>query len=119
MSDGLRGALSGAAAADHLGTPATVHAGTRRRPAEVVVFIQSKGCVCGHDHQTDRGEPIDLCLECSCMGYEPRCQNCGESSYGGPLATIYDACSRRCQLQLEYAEARIRAASNTQDREDR
>jgi hypothetical protein len=67
--------------------------------------ILPRGCVCGHNHKTHRNEPINLCLEsgCTCDEWTPRCQNCGE-----PVARIsrhdgFDVCSRRCELQLEYA----------------
>jgi hypothetical protein len=67
-----------------------------------------KGCICGHDHRTARNVPIDICLAlgCLCDGWTPRCQNCGEAIGTASLNSVYDFCSRRCGLQLEYAEAR-------------
>lgn len=68
--------------------------------------VLSKACVCGHDHRTERNEPISLCLECSCMEWTPRCQNCGAEASGSILVPHYEACSRRCALQIEYAVTR-------------
>ncbi len=65
--------------------------------------ILPKGCVCGHDHRTHRGENVAMCLECSCLDHESRCQNCGESATWPRLHADFDACSRRCVLQLEHA----------------
>ena len=65
--------------------------------------ILPKGCVCGHDHETERGEHIELCLECSCSNLSLRCQNCGETSMFMQRRSAFDACSPRCLLQLEYA----------------
>lgn len=70
------------------------------------VRILPAGCICGHDHLTDRGEPIELCLECGCMGREDRCQNCGRPADLYTLKQRYDepnACSQRCATQLAYA----------------
>lgn len=72
--------------------------------------ILPKGCVCGHDHETDRGEHIELCLECSCSGLSLRCQNCGEGSNPIRRRAGFDTCSDRCLLQLEYA-ASLKAAA--------
>lgn len=74
--------------------------------------ILPKGCICGHDHRTARDEPIDLCLEhaCRCDGWTPRCQNCGKEAGLASLTRVFDACSRRCILQLEYADAQRAAA---------
>jgi hypothetical protein len=70
--------------------------------------ILNKGCVCGHDHLTEREEPISLCLECNCVEERHRCQNCGgEAMYGRVGA--FDVCSRRCELQLEFAASRAAA----------
>lgn len=71
--------------------------------------VLSKACVCGHDHRTHRGEDVDLCLDCSCSEYVERCQNCGEEAWPIVKSGRYDACSRRCALQLEYASTRATA----------
>lgn len=70
--------------------------------------ILCKGCTCGHDHKTHRGEDVHYCLECSCDEHIPRCQNCGEeANFGARLTNLrLDACSRKCALQLEYATNR-------------
>lgn len=75
--------------------------------------ILRKGCVCGHDHRTARDEPIDLCLEhpCQCDGWTPRCQNCGEPASGPVRVGGFDACSRRCALQIEHAESLRKATA--------
>lgn len=68
--------------------------------------ILPKACVCGHDHETIRGERVHLCLDCSCDDYGPRCQNCGDLIEGWGLHIYvpgYDTCSRRCALQIEHA----------------
>lgn len=70
--------------------------------------ILGKGCMCGHDHHTHRGEFVDMCLECSCSNEVPCCQNCGsEVPVGRAEITIdrrfYDVCSSSCQAQLTYA----------------
>jgi len=64
-------------------------------------------CVCGHDHETDRGEHVELCLDCSCSEMVTRCQNCGAAAEHTLRSMVagreYEACSRRCALQIDYA----------------
>lgn len=80
--------------------------------SDAAIQILPKGCMCGHDHRTHRGEEVHLCLECSCEDKQVRCQNCGgEVPYTGqPEARFdgryYDVCSSRCRTQLEYARSR-------------
>lgn len=74
-----------------------------------------KGCTCGHDHLTFRDEHVERCLECSCDHENVRCQNCGEEAWPVVRPTadgahLYDACSRRCAFQIEYAVSRKVAA---------
>lgn len=69
--------------------------------------ILPKACVCGHDHRTDHGEPISVCLECACIDEIPRCQNCGREAVG--QVDGMDACSRACAEQLKHAIARAAA----------
>jgi len=67
--------------------------------------ILPKECMCGHVHETERGEEVELCLDCSCSDRLPRCQNCGgEAVWLGRGEGRFDACSGACLLQLEYAD---------------
>jgi hypothetical protein len=73
--------------------------------------ILPKGCVCGHDHETHRGEHVERCLECNCDEQLWRCQNCGDPLPTWPLhRATFHACSRKCLLQLEHAE-QLRSAA--------
>lgn len=67
--------------------------------------VLAKSCVCGHDHKTHRGESVGMCLDCSCIEYVPRCQNCGGETPYPRLVEDRDVCSLRCAAQLRYAES--------------
>lgn len=67
------------------------------------------GCTCGHDHTTERGEHITLCLDCSCGEFIDRCVICGDEAnctaiVHGVIGTFGRSwvCSRGCALQLGY-----------------
>jgi hypothetical protein len=57
--------------------------------------------MCGHDHETHRGEHVDMCLDCSCDCEIMQCRNCGEEAI--ILDRQIQACSQACLRQLEWA----------------
>lgn len=88
-----------------MGRDTSVEAWPMNPGARQGIRVLPKGCVCGHDHTTHRGEEVELCLECSCTEHRPRCQNCGEALEQFHVHLRYDACSRVCAMQLDYVDS--------------